>query len=159
MKSKTFILYMMAFLLLLGCGQVSNTEREDENFTQVIINSESGQTIYYLNQADKVQKCEFIDLSGNKVERIYDYDSNGELRSISRSSKNGENAELYISQEYSRGDGKISKKVITQTDSRGETKRLECIYEYDESGKITGIVQTDEAGNMQKKSLGILTED
>lgn len=159
MKSYTFILHMIAFLLLLGCGQVSNIEREDENFTQVIINSELGQTIYYLNQADKVQKCEVIDLSGNKVERIYNYYSNGDLRSISRTSDLGENAELYISQESSRSDGKISKRIITQVDSRGENKKLECIYEYDNSGKISSIIQTDESGNVQKKSIGILRED
>lgn len=159
MKNKVFILHIITFLLLLGCGQVSNTGREDENLTQVIINSESGQTIYYLNQADKVQKCEFIDLSGNKVERIYNYYSNGDLQSISRTSNLGENSELYISRECSRSDGKISKKIIMQIDSRNESKKLECIYEYDDSGKICGVVQTDEDGNVQKKSLRILMGD
>lgn len=158
MRNKTVILYVVVFLSLLGCGQVSNSEREDESLTQVIIRSESGQTIYYLNQAYKIQRSEFIDLQGNRVERIYNYHNNGDLRSISRTSSLGENAELYISQEYSRVDASISRKIITQN-SRSGTKKSECIYECDESGKINGIVQTDEAGNVKKKSLGILTED
>ena len=153
MNYKIFFLCMSFFLSLIACSQAVESGQKSNELTQVIVNSKSGQTIYWLNQMQQVQKCEITDLSGAKIQRTYSYDADGNLQRISKISTSGDSAEIYISQECSRSDKKITRKVIEETNSRNKSVSFECEYEYGENGELLNIVQTDNNGNIQKKSL------
>ena len=153
MNYKIFFLCMSFFLSLTACSQVVGSGQKGDELTQVIINSDKGQTVYWLNQMQKVQKCEITDLSGEKILRIYSYDAIGNLQRISKTSTSGDRAEIYISQESSRSDKKITRKIIEETNSRNKSISFECEYEYGDDGELVNIVQTDNSGNIQKKSL------
>jgi hypothetical protein len=153
MNYKIVFLIMSLFLSLTACSQVAKSGQKSDELTQVVINSDKGQTVYWLNQMQKVQKCEITDLSGEKTQRIYSYDTAGNLQHISKTSTSGDRAEIYISQECSRSDKKITRKVIEETNSRNKSISFECEYKYGSDGELENIVQTDNNGNIKKKSL------
>jgi hypothetical protein len=153
MKGKIFFFCLIGFLLQIGCTQTSNSADEYEKLFQVIINGEFGQKIYYLDTNNKIRQSEFIDLAGNVTARTYNYDNNGELQSINKTSSVGEKSEIYFSYEYSRGDGQISKKIVSHTTSRGTEQRIESIFERDENNNVTKIISTDENANTRIKKL------
>lgn len=150
---RIFILSTVLFLLSVGCTQVQNANQNDENLFQVVINSDVGQKIYYLDTNNKIRQSEFIDLAGNVIARTYNYDNNGELQSINKTSSLGEKSEIYFSYEYSRGDGLVNKKIVSFATSRGGNQKIESIFERDENNNVTKIISTDENANTRIKKL------
>ena len=83
---RIFILSTVLFLLSVGCTQVQNANQNDENLFQVVINSDVGQSIYYLDTDNKIKRNDFIDMAGRVTTRIYNYDNNGQVQSINETS-------------------------------------------------------------------------
>ena len=53
---RIFILSTVLFLLSVGCTQVQNANQNDEKLFQVVINSDVGQSIYYLDTDNKIKR-------------------------------------------------------------------------------------------------------
>lgn len=155
---RIFILSTVLFLLSVGCTQVQNANQNDENLFQVVINSDVGQSIYYLDTDNKIKRNDFIDMTGRVTTRIYNYDNNGQVQSINETSNLGRKSEFYFSYEYSRGDGQINKKTVSHTNSRGNKQKVESVFERDESNNVKKIISTDENGNTWIKKLNDISE-
>lgn len=158
MNYKIFFFSTFIFLLSLGCTQVQNANQNDENLFQVVINSDVGQSIYYLDTDNKIKRNDFIDTAGKVTARIYNYDNNGQLQSINETSSSGRKSEFYFSYDYSRGDGQINKKTVSHTTSRGNKQKVESVFERDENNNVKKIISTDENGNRWIKKLSDISE-
>ncbi len=153
MKGKMFYFGLMALFLQIGCTQTSNALKDEKQFFQVIVNGEFGQKVYYLDTDNKIRRSDFIDTAGKVTARTYNYDNNGRLQSINKTSSLGEKSEIYFSYEYSRDDGQISKKIVCHTTSRGNEQRIETVFERGENNNVKKIISTDENSNTWIKKL------
>lgn len=147
------ILGIAALLLFCGCSGEVNISRPDGQI-RVTIKKETGVSVYLIDNNSRIKTVSSTDnRTGIEEMRSYTYDGENDLQMVKIDNSAYGTSYMYYQPETKRSNGKIAVKTKTKANARGGSETYTTEYQYDDSGKLLGIIMRDHKGNIFAKGL------